>query len=405
MKHMTRSMRGAVVAVSSLFISLSVTAPALAASGGSVGTWQTSPNSLLAAAGGSSAVTYNGYVYVLGGSGLNGSKVSYAKLNADGSVGSWTDSANTLPHGGEFGTASVYGGYVYYMGGYNGSDLDYVQYAKLNSDGSVGSWTTSGNNLTQAEENLTSVAYNGYLYALGGAENSGPTSYDTVYYAKLNGDGSVGSWTTSPHNLPQAISSGTAITANGYVYVMGGYNYNTSFYLDTVYYAKLSSNGSVGTWSTSPSVIPRTSSSATAVTANGYAYYMGGYDNGTVLGDVYNAKLSSNGSVGSWTTSPNSLPTSASQASAVAYNSYVYVMGGYDGDTYLDGVFYAQLTPEPSPASSSTTSSSSSDPSAPDTGHGKPAGSGQAYLAIAVAAAALGAGSALLRRQQQTSRS
>ena len=95
------------------------------------------------------------------------------------------------------------------------------------------------------------MVYNGYIYELGGGNSS--IDQSTVYYAPLNSNGSVGAW-TSTTALPQALQSATSVVYNGYIYELGGNN--SGPYQSTVYYAPLNSNGSVGTW-TSTTALPQ----------------------------------------------------------------------------------------------------------------------------------------------------
>ncbi len=268
---------------------------------------------------------------------LNVNTNPYTVTNNSG-IPPWTTSTSTLPQALNEATSVTYNGYVYVMGGMNNSgnsSFNTVYYAPLNSNGSVGSWTTSTNTLPQALGGATSVTYNGYVYVMGG-DNGSYTGQNTVYYAPLNSNGSVGSWTTSTSTLPQGLYGATSVTYNGYVYVMGGDNNNGS-YLNTAYYAPLNTNGSVGSWTISSNTLPQALSGATSVTYNGYVYVMGGYYNGN-LNTVYYAPLNSNGSVGSWTTSTSTLPQGLNEATSVTYNGYVYVMGGWS-----DGVYYTLL--------------------------------------------------------------
>ena len=151
-------------------------------------------------------------------------------------------------------------------------------YTVTNNSG-IPPWTTSTSTLPQALNEATSVTYNGYVYVMGGMNNSGNSSFNTVYYAPLNSNGSVGSWTTSTNTLPQALGGATSVTYNGYVYVMGGDNGSYTGQ-NTVYYAPLNSNGSVGSWTTSTSTLPQGLNEATSVTYNGYVYVMGGWSDG-----------------------------------------------------------------------------------------------------------------------------
>src|SRR5205807_630097 len=107
-----------------------------------------------------------------------------------------------------------------------------VYYAKLKTDGTIGSWQTNTNALTSIIGGHSSVVANGYVYVIGGYN---PTIVSTVYYAKLNADGSTGTWTTNANALPAAREYQSSVVANGYVYAIGGYNSGAQ---TTIYYAK-----------------------------------------------------------------------------------------------------------------------------------------------------------------------
>src|SRR6185503_4833544 len=59
-----------------------------------------------------------------------------------------------------------------------------------------------------------------------------------------NNSGEVSVWQTAVNALPIKRDSHTSVVANGYVYVFGGWN--GTAYTSTVYYAKLNDDGSVG---------------------------------------------------------------------------------------------------------------------------------------------------------------
>ncbi len=85
-------------------------------------------------------------------------------------------------------TSVAYNGYLYVIGGiYKVTPFTFkndVQYAKINSDGTVGAWTAT-NSFTTPRSGHTSVAYNGYLYVIGGYDGS---TYNDVPYAQINAD-------------------------------------------------------------------------------------------------------------------------------------------------------------------------------------------------------------------------
>jgi hypothetical protein len=66
---------------------------------------------------------------------------------------------------------------------------------------------------------------NGYVYIMGGmAGNAGSAGTNTVFYAKINADGTITSWNTaaSTHLLPSTLRWVTGTAANGYLYTVGG---------------------------------------------------------------------------------------------------------------------------------------------------------------------------------------
>ncbi len=343
---------------------LSVVSHAYALSANTVSPWSTSSNSLTQGLNGLTSVTNNGYIYVMGGNSSGGASaaVYYAPINSNGSVGSWTTSSNSLPQALFGATSVVSGGYIYVVGGTTGLSMSSAVYsAPINSNGSVGSWTTQAHSLPQTEYYATSITYNGYIYVIAGTGSGIPDYVNTVYSAQLT-SGTVSSWTTSGNTLPTALSGTTAVTNNGYVYVIGGQN-NSSSQVATVYYAQLNS-GSVGSWTTSSNSLPVAEDGMTASTYGGYVYIAGGQNASSVnVNTVYSAPLNSNGTVGSWTTSSNSLPSTPFLLTSVAYNDYFYVLGGYNSGSPQSSVYFANLSGAAYPGVSSKTTTVSTDSS------------------------------------------
>ena len=71
-----------------------------------------------------------------------------------------------------------------------GSNFDEVQVAPINSDGTLGAFTAT-NPLPSTRQGSTSVAYNGYLYVIGGLDSS---HLDDVQVATINADGTLGAF-------------------------------------------------------------------------------------------------------------------------------------------------------------------------------------------------------------------
>src|SRR5690606_11312360 len=86
------------------------------------------------------------------------------------------------------------------------------------SGGSIGSWTST-TSIGVDRVVHTSVAYNGYVYVIGGADDN--TYQDDVFYAPINSNGTIGSWTPTT-TLPLNIVNHASAVYNGYIYVLGG---------------------------------------------------------------------------------------------------------------------------------------------------------------------------------------
>ncbi len=209
-----------------------------------------------------------------------------------------------MPNTATTGTAVVYNGYLYYIGGNNAGSLELatVEYAQIASDGSLviqtscpSGWTLGGGNnqwcynnssLFTAVRATTSAVYNGFLYVIGGAGSSGATK--TVEYAQLAADGSL-------------VSHSAGYCASGWT--LGGAN---------------------NTWCYNATSLTTATSSATAVSYNGYIYEIGG---NTGITTVEYVPINSDGSLGTWS-GTNALSTATEQADITVYNGYIYVIDG-----------------------------------------------------------------------------
>ncbi len=236
-------------------------------------------------------------------------------------------------------TSVEYNGYIYEIGGFNSTNnSSTVYYAPINSDGTVGVWNTT-TALPLHIVNATSVAYNGYIYEVGGFSSTNNLS--TVYYAPINSDGTIGVWNTTTA-LPSSIGDATSVAYNGYIYEIGGFNSINNVSLSTVYYAPINSNGTVGVWNIT-TALPSSISDATSVEYNGFVYEIGGFNGTNNLSTVYYAPINSDGTVGVWNTT-TSLPSGISNATSVEYNGFVYEIGGFNGTNNLSTVYYVRIS-------------------------------------------------------------
>jgi hypothetical protein len=262
------------------------------------------------------AVALNGYLYHIGGStGSDSTMVQYASLYGDGTTGTWA-TTTVLPAGSSVAGAATYNGRIY-VAEYVRSN---IYYARPNNNGTVTSWTTSSATLPDNDIHPSGamVAINGYLYIATG----GGASHNKIYYAKINADGSLGSFADAA-TLPGSVTRSYAkmVAADGYLVVMGGFD-GLSTPQSSVYTFAINSDGTLGTGTTTTS-LPAARYDGSAFVLNGYVYYAGGGYNTT-----YFARVNSDGTITSWNTASPNLSATLNRSPAAVMNGYVYFVFG-----------------------------------------------------------------------------
>ena len=185
---------------------------------GTLDTWTTA-TALPGTVAYSQAIVTKNRVYLLGGyNGAFSSTVYTAPINADGTLGTWT-TATALPAPVTYSQAIVTKNRVYLLGGYiNGAFSSTVYTAPINADGTLGTWTTA----TALPGTVTysqAIVTNNRVYLLGGLINGASSA--TVYTAPINTDGTLGTWTTATA-LPATVYYSQAIVTKNRVYLLGG---------------------------------------------------------------------------------------------------------------------------------------------------------------------------------------
>ena len=392
------------------------------ANGNTTAAWTTSSNLMSHSKFLHSSVVYNGYLYVTGGNegtyvgSVMSNKVEYTAIASNGSVGTWAQ-ATPFANGRDTHASVISGGKLYVIGGFNGSTFSDIQYASILSNGSLGTQTCPDNStatwcvttaLPSATGDVIASVYNGYLYiTAGGAGGVGATFLDTIAYAPINANGSIGTfttsgqhlssarslavgaiyngwlylttgcatgnvdtctsgylttadrmlinnggpgttsaWTTAASTFATARSSHTTAVYNGYLYVIGGTTIptNQAGAISDISYAAIGADGTLGTWSSTTTALPQPLIWHASVVNNGYLYVLGGLSTtGGASSSTYYIPFQSNGDItGSWNNGP-SFSAGRSQHSAVVYNNRIYVVGGYDGSTLTNEVQYSTI--------------------------------------------------------------
>jgi hypothetical protein len=216
-------------------------------------------------------------------------------------------------------------------GGFDGTaNTNTVWANNLNSDGTVGSttnttWTTITTNplpdtrahhaMAEADPTNSLVATTArFIYVIGGqkALTDAPGGTNTVFMAGVDATtGAVGTWTALANTLPQQLVGMSATVYNGYLYVAGGLT-TGGLPSNAVYSAPIKTDGTLGTWTTATNALPTATAFGTMFAFGGKLYFINGDPNnsftpnaqGLGTNNVYYASAL-RGAVGTWTLNPN----------------------------------------------------------------------------------------------------
>jgi len=345
-------------------------------SDGSIGSWSTVQNfpvTLTLAA----AYVVKNYAYILGGHQTNSpSNVIYkALINTDGTLGDWVN-AGTLPVTMTYITGNIVAtknhlyiisGYfnsahsanVYYTdisGGLNdyssyysnvieqnymvaGSGKPWQQQYQINTTQSddITGWVTDSSLTPNTNYRVSAVATKNRVYMIGGW--NGTVAQNSVYSAPVNLDGTLDVWAAET-NFPVGVFGGQLVAVGNKLYHIGGTN-NSSYYA-SVYSCAINSDGTLGTWTVTANSLPVARAQGQVIVTRNRIYYLGGY-NGGYLSTVYSAQVYPSGEIGVWTAGTN-LPIAICHAQVFITKNRVYLIGGQTtGGTWLNNVYTAPV--------------------------------------------------------------
>ena len=211
--------------------------------------------------------------------------------------------------------------------------------------GTCSGWcSTSAYNLPAPRKDLSIVAYNGFLYAIGGLDGSGART-STVYVAKLGANGEPRKWHPTNTNetswdywhtsttLSSSRSLSDVVAYNNRIYLVGGLTgAGAGTAVTTTEYADVTPTGMLGSW-TAGTALPAATFGHSALSYNDRIYVLGGSSSvgGATLSTVRYIKLAADGSMtGGWqtgTTMPSSRMSGGGQMGSI-WGAYIYISGG-----------------------------------------------------------------------------
>jgi hypothetical protein len=204
--------------------------------------------------------------------------------------------------------------------------------------------TNSAYDLPDERAGFAMVAYNGFLYAMGGVDGTGTRSNYT-YIAKLgvNGEPSLWHptdtnknnwvywWRDAGTNLSTERSYAAAAAYNNRLYLLGGQTNASTGGVTTVEMTELSPTGDIGTWSTADTTaLPSARHSHATHIYNDRIYLIGGNSSGTLQSSVHYSKIDNDGGMNTWVSTQSMATAKMTWGGnfSVIWGGYLYQMGG-----------------------------------------------------------------------------
>ena len=275
----------------------------------------------------------------------------------NGACTGWcNDTAYDLPVARRGMSLVAYNGFLYAIGGTDGSTRQNTVYvAKLGANGEPQLWHPAGGtptywyqatSLTSARSYLSAYAYNNKLYVAGGQTDTNTGGITTVEVVDILPTGALGSWSTAGTQvLPNALWSHDIQIYNDTMYLIGGFSGTTA--QNTVYYSKLNSDGTMNAWTLTSdfsAYASRGSMGGTMSTIWGGYIYLGGgcsvLSSGkcsSIASDVLLASINADGSLADWNSILN-ITNPRIGYQLIAWQGGLYRLGGCQAQNLTSGV-------------------------------------------------------------------
>lgn len=299
--------------------------------------------------------TYENKIYNIGGANNSVPIISkYSVINSSGLLTTWNDLANPLtPRYWHTGTLNL--NKLYILGGTDSTftNTNAVELGTIDSYGEIASWQT----LTSLPFPLSlgsAVSTDDKIYFAGG--NTAPTFDPTtasqaVYMATINPDGTIGTWEEAGQ-LPDKMFGFGMVENNGHLAIIGGNR--TTGISNSVSTAKIRPDGTLEPWILQPD-LPLQISRFGLTKVSNYLIIAGGqYTNSDFTNKVWYSEIS-DGTIGAWTESVNSLPVTNFAGSLTSLENDLYLVGGVSNGNYSNEVLHTKVNiSSPSPTSTPT---------------------------------------------------
>lgn len=294
------------------------------------------------------AVIQGKFIYVSGGRNANElvNQVYSAEIKSDGQLTKWQP-LSLLPTKLYQHAMVATDQYLYVIGGWdaNNSRND-VWRARRLDDGKINPWESVASPYPTSIYLHDAVIVNGRIYVLGGVKNRTERTNE-VYYTTINSDGSLGSWQLGPSLSSTALYRAAVVATADTIYVTGGWDGTKA--LNTVYYSKVNNDGSLAAWQEGK--LPKDTGRYyhEALLFDSKLFILGGTTDGTSeSNEVYAAPIQSDGSLGAWTTEsalPKALQRFAAASGKMNGKFFNFVLGGQSATVFQNQVYGSSFTP------------------------------------------------------------
>lgn len=302
---------------------------------------ETSPMNISRA--GSAVVVSGNFIYMIAG--VDGRQflrsTEYAEILPNGQLGQWKMGPPLVVDRG-FTEAVTDHGYIYVVGGGNGPNgqhlLQSVERARINQDGSLGPWRLESSHTVLPRRCTKLALINNTLYSFGGF---GGVLLDSVEYAKIADDGSVGKWQMASESMTMPRYVNSVKSVDGAAYVFGGHDQQKGVGIKDVEWAIPQSNGDIKGWQKTSSMNTGRYGLASAK-HHKTIYAIGGLTGLEYLSSIEKATALPSGGLSAWKQTTPMLSPRA-ELSVETNSDYIYVLGGTNRDGYLRSVEVASI--------------------------------------------------------------
>jgi hypothetical protein len=263
-------------------------------------------------------------VYMVGGylAGAPKTEVLRAQIQTNGDLGPFQQQPGGLEQARYIMGTAVAGNRVWAFGGSGG--VHTAQHASIIGNNTLSQLSMAASNLTGMQAGMVLVTLGRNVYLVGGG--NGSQERTNVWRATVQPDGTLSTFTDSGNPLRAAREGAAALVAGDSLYVVGGYPRKD------VERATIADDGSLGTFQVVPGVeLTKDRGSFVLVEKRGSVYAVAGDGSGTLIQDVERASLSATGVLGTFAVVGGVMSAESRESFApILIGDTLHLVGGYN---------------------------------------------------------------------------